>query len=46
MTFWALVKYTKTGTVTRLTWPTPQARALEIIALAGYVHVIEEGHES
>jgi hypothetical protein len=46
MTFWALVKYTTTGHVKRLEWPTPQARALEIVALGGYVQVLEEGHSA
>lgn len=46
MTYWAIVRYTSSGTVTRLEWPSLQARQLQLIALGGQVQILEEGHKS
>lgn len=43
MTYWALVRYLLNGTVKRYEFVSPQARALSLVALGGYVQVLEEG---
>ncbi len=45
MIYWALIRYSTTGHTKRLEYPTQQARALQLVALGGYVQVLEEGQE-
>lgn len=43
ITYYAVLRYPLTGNTVRVEFPTPQARALQIVALGGYVRVLEEG---